>query len=83
MTAERLLRTFDQPRRLIWLAFAAIVTVGWSVLLAAHSNPIAPTNYFSSPMPITIYPTLSLICFLQKCSNNFHVLFLVQCPFRH
>ena len=41
MTAERLLRTFDQPRRLIWLAFAAIVTVGWSVLLAAHSNPIA------------------------------------------
>ena len=39
MTAERLLRTLDQPRRLIWLAFAAIVTVAWSVLLGA--DPMA------------------------------------------
>ena len=39
MTAERLLRTLDQPRRLIWLAFAAIVMVGWSVLLGA--DPMA------------------------------------------
>ena len=41
MTAERLLRALDQPRRLIWLAFAAIVTVAWSVLLGADSNPMA------------------------------------------
>ena len=39
MTAERLLRSLDQPRRLIWLAFAAIVAAAWGVLLGA--DPLA------------------------------------------
>jgi predicted metal-binding membrane protein len=39
MTAERLLRVLDQPRRLIWLAFAAIMTASWGVLLGA--DPLA------------------------------------------
>jgi len=40
MTVERLLRTLDQPRRLIWLAFAGIVAVAWGMLLKA--DPLAP-----------------------------------------
>jgi predicted metal-binding membrane protein len=35
MTVDRLLRTFDHPRRLIWAAFGAIVAAGWVTLLGA------------------------------------------------
>ena len=39
MTLDRLLRTLDQPRRLIWAAFGAIVAAAWGTLLGA--DPIA------------------------------------------
>ena len=39
MTLDRLLRTLDQPRRLIWAAFGAIVAAGWATLLGA--DPLA------------------------------------------
>jgi predicted metal-binding membrane protein len=39
MTVDRLLRTLDQPRRLIWAAFAAIVAAGWGTL--AGADPLA------------------------------------------
>jgi predicted metal-binding membrane protein len=39
MTVDRLLRTLDQPRRLIWGAFAAIVAAGWGALAA--TDPMA------------------------------------------
>jgi predicted metal-binding membrane protein len=39
MTFERWLRTLDEPRRLIWMAFAAIVAAGWGALSA--SDPVA------------------------------------------
>ncbi len=39
MTLDRLLRTLDQPRRLIWAAFGAIVAAAWGTLLGA--DPMA------------------------------------------
>src|SRR5262245_37971835 len=39
MTVDRLLRTLDQPRRLIWAAFGTIVAAGWAVLLG--TDPLA------------------------------------------
>jgi predicted metal-binding membrane protein len=39
MTLDRLLRSLDQPRRLIWAAFGAIVAAGWGTLLGA--DPVA------------------------------------------
>jgi predicted metal-binding membrane protein len=39
MSVDRLLRTFDQPRRLIWAAFGAVVAAGWGTL--AGADPMA------------------------------------------
>ncbi|MET0482517.1 MAG: DUF2182 domain-containing protein [Aestuariivirgaceae bacterium] len=39
MTLDRVLRTLDQPRRLIWAAFGAIVAAGWATLFG--TDPLA------------------------------------------